>query len=135
MGGWSSGPAQFTQPQQQVCELIERIILTSMPSIYTQKQYTLVIYLVSWPAPPRMCEKGGSGVLNDFFCHSSPIRELESDCRTSSSTRSSMPAVRCTCTGNAIITFFMPFNPAPCDKKFHSEHQTLFPLFGGGVWG
>ena len=24
--------------------------------------------------------------------------------------------------------------PAPCDKKCHSEHQTLFPLFGGGVW-
>ena len=24
--------------------------------------------------------------------------------------------------------------PAPCDKKCCSEHQTLFPLFGGGVW-
>ena len=91
--------------------------------------------LVSCPAPPCTCEKGGSGVLNDFPCHSSPIRELESDCRTSSSTRSSMPAVRCTCTGNAIITFFTPFDPAPCDKKCRSEHQTLFPLFGGGVWG
>ena len=32
--------------------------------------------------------------------------------------------------GNAII---MPFDPAPCDKKSHSEHQTLFPLFGR-VW-
>ena len=34
--------------------------------------------------------------------------------------------------GNAIITFFMPFDPAPCDKKSCSEHQTLFPLFGEG---
>ena len=34
--------------------------------------------------------------------------------------------------GNAIITFFMPFDPAPCDKKSRSEHQTLFPLFGEG---
>ena len=75
------------------------------------------LQLVSCPTPPRTCEKGGSGVLNDFFCHSSPIREFKSDCRTSSSTRSSMPAVRCTCTGNAIITFFMPFDPAPCDKN------------------
>ena len=91
--------------------------------------------LVSCPAPPCTCKKGGSGVLNDFSCHSSPIKELESDCRTSSSTRSSMPAVQFTCMGNAIITFFMPFDPAPCDKKCHSEHQTLFPLFGGGVWG
>ena len=94
-----------------------------------------ILAVVSCPAPPRTCEKGGSGVLNDFSCHSSPIRELESDCRTSSSMRSSIPAVRCTCTGNAIITFFTPFDPAPCDKKCRSEHQTLFPLFGGGVWG
>ena len=86
----------------------------------------------SCPAPPCMCEKGGSGVLNDFSCHSSLIRELQSDYRMSSSTRSSMPAVRCTCTGNAIITFFTPFDPAPCDKKCRSEHQTLFPLFGEG---
>ena len=84
--------------------------------------------------PPHTCKKGGSGVLNDFFCHSSPIRELESDCRKSLSTRSSIPAVQCTCTGNAIITFFTPFNPTPCDKKCCSEHQTLFPLLGGGVW-
>ena len=35
--------------------------------------------------------------------------------------------------GNAIITFFMPFDPTPYDKKSHSEHQTLFPLFGR-VW-
>ena len=34
--------------------------------------------------------------------------------------------------GNAIITFFTPFDPAPCDKKSRSEHQTLFPLFGEG---
>ena len=93
------------------------------------------LIVVSCPAPLRTCEKGGSGILNDFSCHSSPIRELESDCRTSSSTRSSMPAVRCTCIGNVIITFFMPFDPAPCDKKCRSEHQTLFPLFRGGVWG
>ena len=38
----------------------------------------------------------------------------------------------CNAWGNAIITFFMPFDPAPYDKKSHSEHQTLFPLFGEG---
>ena len=69
------------------------------------------------PNPSPHVRERGSGVLNDFSCHSSPIRELESDCRTSSSTRSSMPAVQYTCTGNAIITFFTPFDPAPCDKK------------------
>ena len=26
------------------------------------------------------------------------------------------------------------FDPAPCDKKCRSERQTLFLLFGGGVW-
>ena len=46
-----------------------------------------------------------------------------------------MPAVQCMCTGNAIITFFTPFDPVPCDKKCRSEHQTLFLVFGGGVWG
>ena len=25
-------------------------------------------------------------------------------------------------------------DPAPCDKKCCSEHQTFFLLFGGGVW-
>ena len=38
----------------------------------------------------------------------------------------------CNAWGNAIITFFTPFDPAPCDKKSRSEHQTLFPLFGEG---
>ena len=38
----------------------------------------------------------------------------------------------CNARGNAIITFFTPFDPAPCDKKSRSEHQTLFPLFGEG---
>ena len=38
----------------------------------------------------------------------------------------------CNAWGNAIITFFTPFDPAPCDKKSHLEHQTLFPLFGEG---
>ena len=88
--------------------------------------------VVSCPAPPRTCEKGGSGVLNDFSCHSSAIRELKSDYRTSSSTRSSIPAVRCTRMGNAIITFFTPFEPAPIDKKCHSEHQTSFRFSGEG---
>ena len=87
------------------------------------------------PSPSPHVRESGSGVLNDFSCHSSPIRELKSDCRTSSSMRSSMPAVQCTCMGNAIITSFTPFHPAPCDKKCRSEHQTLFPLFRGGVWG
>ena len=27
----------------------------------------------------------------------------------------------------------MPSDPAPCDKKSRSEHQTLFPLFGEGL--
>ena len=27
----------------------------------------------------------------------------------------------------------MPFDAAPCDKKCRSEHQTLFPVFGGGI--
>ena len=36
------------------------------------------------------------------------------------------------CMGKAIITSFTPFDPAPCDKKSRSEHQTLFPLFGEG---
>ena len=40
-------------------------------------------------------------------------------------------AVQCTCTGNAMITFFTLFDPTPFDKKCRSEHQTLFPLFGG----
>ena len=82
------------------------------------------------PSPSLHVRERGSGVLNDFSCHSSPIRELESDCRTSSSTRSSMPAVQCTCMGNA---FFTPFDPTPCDKKCRSEHQTLFPLFRRGL--
>jgi len=30
------------------------------------------------------------------------------------------------------MTFFTKYNPAPCDKKCRSEHQTLFPLFRGG---
>ena len=40
----------------------------------------------------------------------------------------------CKCMGksNAIITFFMSFDHAPCDKKSRSEHQTLFPAFRGG---
>ena len=38
----------------------------------------------------------------------------------------------CNAWGNAIITFFTPFDPAPCDKKSRSVHQTLFPLFGEG---
>ena len=38
----------------------------------------------------------------------------------------------CNAGGNAIITFFTPFDPAPCDKKSRSEHQILFPLFGEG---
>ena len=35
--------------------------------------------------------------------------------------------------GDGITTFFMPSDPAPCDKKSHSEHQTLFPLFKEGL--
>ena len=32
-----------------------------------------------------------------------------------------------------VITFLTPFSPAPCAKKYRSEHQTLFPRFGR-VW-
>ena len=35
--------------------------------------------------------------------------------------------------GNAMITFFTPFDPTPCDKKSRSEHQTFFLLFGEGL--
>ena len=82
------------------------------------------------PSSSLHVRERGSGILNYFSCHSSRIRELKSDCRTSSSTRSSMPAVQCTCMGNA---FFTPFDPTPCDKKCRSEHQTLFPLFRRGL--
>ena len=37
------------------------------------------------------------------------------------------------CMENAITIFFMPSDPDPCDKKSHSEHQTLFPLFKKGL--
>jgi len=40
----------------------------------------------------------------------------------------------CNAWRNAIITFFMPFNPTPCDKKSRSEHQTLFLARVGRVW-
>ena len=32
-----------------------------------------------------------------------------------------------------VITFLTPYSPAPCAKKYRSEHQTLFPRFGR-VW-
>ena len=35
--------------------------------------------------------------------------------------------------GNAIITFLMSFDLAPCDKKSCSEHQTLFHAFWEGL--
>ena len=34
---------------------------------------------------------------------------------------------------NTMITFFTPYNPAPCAKKYCSEHQTHFLRFGR-VW-
>ena len=36
------------------------------------------------------------------------------------------------CMGECSNYIFTPFDPAPCDKKSRSEHQTLFPLFGEG---
>ena len=71
----------------------------------------------------------GSGVLNDFSCHSSgsPIWELESDCRMRNYIRDNILQLywwrlqSSTRLGNAMITFFMPFDPAPCDKKSCSE--------------
>ena len=70
-----------------------------------------------------------SGVLNDFSCHSSgsPIWELESDCRMRNYIRDNILRLywwrleSSTSLGNAMITFFMPFDPAPCDKKSRSE--------------
>ena len=32
------------------------------------------------------------------------------------------------------MTSFTPFDPAPCDKKSRSEHQTLFLARAGKVW-
>ena len=56
-----------------------------------------------------------------------------------------MPAVRCTCMGNAIITFFTPFNPAPCDRNVAQNTRPSFRFLGegsgdetrmqGGGWG
>jgi len=40
----------------------------------------------------------------------------------------------CNAWRNAIITFFTPFNPTPCDKKSRSKHQTLFLACVGRVW-
>ena len=34
---------------------------------------------------------------------------------------------------NTIMTLLTKYGPASCDKKCHSEHQTLFPLFGEGL--
>jgi len=31
------------------------------------------------------------------------------------------------------MTFFTKYSPAPSDKKCHSKHQTLFPLFRKGL--
>ena len=81
-----------------------------------------------FPGSPHMLKRG-SGVLNDFSCHSSgsPIWELESDCRMRNYIRDNILRLywwrlqSSTRLGNAMITFFMPFDPAPCDKKSRSE--------------
>ena len=98
--------------------------------------------LVSYPGaslvpalPPHVWERG-SGVLNNFCCHSSPIWALELDCRTRNymcwhHRARDLVCLQCK---SAIVTFFTPFNPTPCDKKCRSEHQTLFPLYRRGVW-
>ena len=43
-----------------------------------------------------------------------------------------MPAVRCTCTGNAIITFFMPFDPAPWTRNVAQNTRPFFRFSGEG---
>ena len=41
----------------------------------------------------------------------------------------------CNVWGNAIITFFATFDPAPCYKKSRSEHwPDPLSAFRGGVW-
>ena len=98
-----------------------------------------------WATPPRRVLFGlGTGLrcvvsfprervwCSERLLVTAPQSESsESDCRTHNymqwrklSTRSSMRAVQCM--GNAIITFFAPFNPAPCDKN-------VAPLFRAGV--
>ena len=78
-----------------------------------------------------------SGVLSDFLVtapqseSSNQIAERVIICDDVSNRAQDLVCMQCM--GNAIITFFMPFDPAPCDKKSRSEHQTLFPLFGR-VW-
>ena len=71
-----------------------------------------VLLVVSCPDPPL--HVWGSGVLSDFSCYSSPIWELESDCRTrnyrrwlKTSTRSSMHAVHGEC-NNCILHAIQP---------------------------
>ena len=103
------------------------------------------------PDLPGTCEKEGLVFWTTFSCQmrrdSFQSWELESDCRThdymqwhrQSSTRSSFLLgiilhAACNAWRNAIITFFMLFDPAPCDKNSHSEHQTLFLTRAGRIW-
>ena len=88
------------------------------------------------PSPSPHMRERGSGVLNDFSCHSSLIWELESNCRTCNYMRwrrraRDLVCLQCTCTGNAIITFFTLFDPAPCDNKCRSEHSRPSFCFSG----
>ena len=110
-----------------VKDLSAQFLLASYePRPHRGREFSLV------PSPSSHVRKRGSGVLKDFSCHSSPIWELESDCRMRNyicddvklSMRSSMHAVHGECILYAIW-------PRPMCR---SEHQTLFPLLGGGVW-
>ena len=79
--------------------------------------------LVSFPDPLAHVRERGSGVLSDFSCHSSPIWELESDCRTCNYMRwcgnRARDLVCMQCMGSTIITFFTPFDPAPSQVTRH----------------
>ena len=83
--------------------------------------------------------KRGSGVLSDFLVTASwseslnQIAECVIICDDVGNQAQDLVCMQCTCTGNPIITLLTPFNPALCDKKSRSEHQTLFPLFGR-IW-
>ena len=80
--------------------------------------------IVSYPDPPRTWERGSGGL----FLSQLPDLRAESDYRTRNYIQWRKHLTRdivcMQCMGNVIITFFMPFDPAPCDKKSCLEYQT-----------
>ena len=100
----------------------------------------IVALLVLCADPPRTCEREG-GVFSATFlvtwggvapCSESSNQIAEHIIICEDAGNRAQDSVRMECMGNVMITFFMPFNPAPCDKKSRSEHQTL-PTFREGL--